>query len=78
MSWDEIPNDQKLDKNLIHLINERCLNYLHYFPEIIDTCNELNSLTNNNKKFFKYFKKHFSPWLIKKLKPKSWKTYWVL
>ena len=52
MSWDEIPNDQKLDKNLIHLINERCLNYLHYSPEIIDTCNELNSLTNNNKKNF--------------------------
>ena len=27
MSWDELPNDQKLDKNLINLINERCLNY---------------------------------------------------
>ena len=65
MSWNEIPNDQKLDKNLAKLINERCLNYLHFFPKIIHTCTELNSLTSNKKKFFKYFKKHFSPWQIK-------------
>ena len=44
MSWDEIPNDQNLDKNLINLINERCLNYVHYFPQITNTCDELNSL----------------------------------
>ena len=65
MSWDEIPNDQKPGKNLAKLINERCLNYIHYFPKIINTCAELNSLTNNKKKFFKYFKKHFSPWQIR-------------
>ena len=64
MSWDEIPNDQQLDRNLAKLINERCLNYIHYFPKIKDTCKELNSHTNNNK-FFKYFKKYFSPWQIK-------------
>ena len=68
MSWDEIPSDQKLDKNLAKLINERCLNYLHYFPKIINTCAELNSLTSNKKKFFKYFKNHFSPWQIKSAK----------
>ena len=65
MSWNEIPNDQKLDKNLVTLINERCKNYVHYFPQITNTCDELDSLTNNKKKFFKHFKKNFSPWLIK-------------
>ena len=64
MSWDEIPNDQELDNNLAKLINERCLNYLHYFPKITNTCAELNSLRNNEKKFFEYFKKYFSPWQI--------------
>jgi len=65
MSWDEIPNDQNLDKNLISLINERCLHYVYYFPKITNTCDKLNSLKNNKKKFFNHFKKHFSPWLIK-------------
>ena len=65
MSWDEIPNDQNVDKNLISLINERCLHYVHYFPQITNTCDKLNSLKNNKKKFFNHFKKHFSPWLIK-------------
>jgi membrane-bound lytic murein transglycosylase A len=64
-SWDEIPNDQKLDKNLMNLINERCLNYVHYFSQITKACDELNSLTDDKKKFFKYFKKYFSPWLIR-------------
>ena len=65
MSWDEIPNDQKLDMNLAKLINERCINYLYYFPKIINTCAVLNSLKDNKKKFFKYLKRHFSPWQIK-------------
>ena len=65
MSWDELPNDQKLSKNLVNLINERCLNYLHYFPQITNTCDQLNSLVKNKKKFLDHFKNHFSPWLIK-------------
>ena len=52
MSWLEIPNDQNLDENLIILINERCLHYVHYFPQITNTCDKLNSLKNNKKKIF--------------------------